>query len=617
MSGIVGIVHRDGKPADRSLLEQMTGSLAFRGPDAQSVWVQGPAGLGHALLRTTVESNAESQPFTLGAGAWIVADARIDARQELIAALAADGHRVSTDSPDAELILHAYRAWGEACVDHLLGDFCFAIWDAPARRLFCARDHFGVKPFYYADLGGRLVFGNTPGCFFCDPDISPELDDRALADFLLFGSNRDVSTTAFAQMRRLSPAHSLSFSPAGLAVQRYWTLPAEEPHLIRDARELTGQFRELLGRAVNDRLRTPSAAVLLSGGLDSSTVTALARRNDPHLQLRAYTTVTEHLWPDPERQFAPRVAAALDIPIAFQVIDAYKLFERWRETASFALEPVHDPFAAATLDQTRQIARQHRVALTGQGGDPALATSITSYAALLLRRGGIVSLARDFGRFFTSEGRMRRLYLLTRLRVLGSRFKRPGSLPAWLAPELCARLPLEERWREHHQAAPTVHPLRPAGYAALLAPEWPELFASLDPGATGVPVEFRHPYFDLRVVRFLLRLPPVPLCTDKEIVRVAMRGLLPDEVRLRPKTPLPAEPVPLLLRQNPDRWWNHIAPSPRLARYVEWSRVPHLTGDEDYSEAWRHLLPVSLNLWLTAMDSKRRAADRCSVALAG
>ena len=153
MSGIVGIVHFDGAPVDRHLLGQMTAFMTSRGPDAQQIWVEGNVGFGHTLLKTTDESEHERQPFTLDGRVWIVADARVDARRELVPQLQAHGHEsLPPNATDVELILRAWQTWGENCVEHLLGDFAFAIWDGPRQRLFCARDHLGVKPFFYAHL---------------------------------------------------------------------------------------------------------------------------------------------------------------------------------------------------------------------------------------------------------------------------------------------------------------------------------------------------------------------------------------------------------------------------------------------------------------------------------
>src|ERR1700680_220735 len=180
MSGIVGIVHFDGAAVDRHLLGSMTAFTAFRGPDAQEIWMGDNAGFGHALLKTTDESEHERQPFTLDGRIWIVADARMDARRELIPKLKAKGHEnLSPDATDVELILRAFLVWNEDCVEHLLGDFSFAIWDEQKQRLVCARDHLGVKPFFYAHIGQKLIFSSSLDCIRQHPVVSDRLNDLA------------------------------------------------------------------------------------------------------------------------------------------------------------------------------------------------------------------------------------------------------------------------------------------------------------------------------------------------------------------------------------------------------------------------------------------------------
>src|SRR5271163_1529243 len=129
MSGILGIVNLDGAPVDPTLLRKMADFLAFRGPDAQETWIGGNAGFGHTMLRTTWEAEHERQPCSLDGQIWITADARIDDRRNLIDKLTAEGRHVVSTAPDVELILHAYEVWSQNCIDHLLGDFAFAIWD--------------------------------------------------------------------------------------------------------------------------------------------------------------------------------------------------------------------------------------------------------------------------------------------------------------------------------------------------------------------------------------------------------------------------------------------------------------------------------------------------------
>jgi len=149
MSAIAGIFLEEEKPANRHDILAMLSTMRHRGPHRIGAWCAGPAGMGHALLSTTPESQRESMPL------WdpvrqlvITAEARLDNRDELLALLQV-GRDPQRETPDSELILRAYERWGELCPEKLLGDFAFAIWDQQRRTLFCARDHFGVKPLYY------------------------------------------------------------------------------------------------------------------------------------------------------------------------------------------------------------------------------------------------------------------------------------------------------------------------------------------------------------------------------------------------------------------------------------------------------------------------------------
>ncbi|HXU76882.1 MAG TPA: asparagine synthetase B, partial [Methylomirabilota bacterium] len=267
MSGFAGFVNLDGAPIDRAVLTKMMEAIAFRGPDARNTWSGEAACLGHTLLQTTDESADEHQPLSFDGKVWIVADARIDARQELVADLRARGRDVDINVPDVELILGAWCIWQENCVEHLLGDFSFAIWDDGRRRLFCARDQMGVKPFYYAHVGSWVGFSNTLECVLWHPKVSCRLNDLSIADFLLFNANQEPATTAFADIQRLPAAHTAVWSDNSLKLRRYWTLPIDEPVFYRRQQDYVARFQELLRAAVSDRLRTGRVGIFMSGGL--------------------------------------------------------------------------------------------------------------------------------------------------------------------------------------------------------------------------------------------------------------------------------------------------------------------------------------------------------------
>jgi capsular exopolysaccharide synthesis family protein len=343
MSGIVGMVNPGVMPVDEQLLRLMTGSLAHRGPDKQQTWLGGPVGFGHTLLSTTTESEDEEQPASLDGQVWITADARVDGRAELVDQLASLGRHGLREASDAELILHAYHAWAENCVEHLLGDFAFGIWDGPARLLFCARDHFGVKPFYYAQGRGAIVFSNSLDCVRLHPEVGDSLNELAIGDFLLFGFNQDPTTTTFGDVHRLPPAHSLTAREGALRFRQYWTLPTNDRIRYRRSHVYVDRFQEILSSAVDDRLRTSPVGVWMSGGLDSTAVAATARRlgsrRSTPVDLHAHTVVYDALIPDEERHHAGIAAKALGVHPNYMIADGYGPFDGWDQPGLLPPEP--------------------------------------------------------------------------------------------------------------------------------------------------------------------------------------------------------------------------------------------------------------------------------------
>ena len=608
MSGIVGIVNLDGQPVEPQLLRRLTESLAFRGPDDLGVWLEGSVGLGHTLLRTTFESEGEQQPLSLDGQVWITADARIDGRADLIRKLESHGCSGLKNIPDVALILHAYHVWGEDCVQHLLGDFAFAIWDGVKRRLFCARDHLGVKPFYYADTGQRLVFSNTLNCLRQHPAVSDKLNDLAIADFLLFDYNQDPATTSFADIRRLPAAHSLTWQPGGaVKVRRYWSLPTEDVVHYRRQRDYVDRFQELLGQAVADRLRTDKVGVSLSGGLDSPMVTAIARdllaKQSPRFDLHCYTAVFDRLIPDEERYYAGVAARHLQVPVEFLPLDNYALYERQSEL--HWPEPSHNPRGAASADLMNLAASRSRVVLSGDGGDEILYPS-KSYIYKLARGLRLAPLAAGMGRSLFLYGHVPQVGFKT---ALGRWRHRNGGrqagagFPGWLNPDFAARLDLPNRWQFLNQRSRPEHPVRPEACAVLANPVIQWFFETYDPGTTGMPVELRCPLLDVRLLSYALTLPPLPWCVDKIMLRELAKGRLPDLIRRRGKTPLADLPELAMVRRSGSRWLDAFEPCDQLAAYVRRAAVPPVSIETDPERLWMNLRPVSLNFWLQDLDA--------------
>ena len=572
MSGIAGILQLDGAPVDRSLLETMTHYLAQRGPDAQEIWFDGPVGFGHAMLRTTFEQAREQQPSSLDGQVWITADARIDGRAELRRELQAAGREKVEDATDVELILHAYRAWGEACVEHLLGDFAFAIWDGREHKLFCARDHFGVKPFYYAQVGGALIFANTLECVRLHPAVSSELNELAVADFLLFNLNRETDTTIFADIHQLSPAHTLTAYDGSLRMRQFWTLPIEETLYYKQPDEYVDHFRELFDRAVGDRLRTERLGIFMSGGLDSTSVASVARRllvcGLDKSDFRAYTFAYGVAAPDGEPYHAALVSQRLNMPNEVISADEYETVESWEDRALQTPEPINRTVRAMRLDAMRRAAEHGRVLLSGYGADPVLYPSSGHFIGLAkkLRLGRMVS---DVWGYWHLVGRRPPLYIGTYLRQKLGMLNPRAPYPTWLNPTFADRLGLQARWQQVERKPLPAHLERAEAHAFLADPMWQHRFVNLDAGATQIPLEMRHPFFDVRLIAYLLRLPPVPWFVHKYLLRSAMHGVLPEAIRTRPKSSFPIGKEELPTREQVQAWALDLEKTPAIAAWVD------------------------------------------------
>ena len=271
MCGLCGIVELDRSP-DRATVERWLDELAHRGPDGRGVFAADGVCLGHVRLAILDLSDAGLQPMQDGE-LQLLHNGEIYNYLELREELRATGHAFSTGT-DSEVILAAYRQWGERCVERFNGMWAFVIWDASRRTLFCSRDRFGVKPFYYRVAGDRFSFASEPWLL-----SGGEANLRAVRDYLAQGYLDEGNETFFADVVRLPPAHSLTFGPDGLTIRRYWSL--ESKHAPSDP---VAAVRETFLDAVRLQLRSDvPVGTCLSGGIDSSSIAvAVAEHGHDH-----------------------------------------------------------------------------------------------------------------------------------------------------------------------------------------------------------------------------------------------------------------------------------------------------------------------------------------------
>jgi asparagine synthase (glutamine-hydrolysing) len=612
VSGFAAVVLPAAARAGAEHVERLAAALAFRGPDALTTWHSGVAGMAHSLLRTTTESATEQQPCSLDGDVWITADARVDGRAELVPRLRSAGRRVSDDAPDAELMLHAWHAWGDACVDHLIGDFAFALWDGRRQRLFCARDHFGVVPFYYALAGDALVVANTLDAVLSWPGVPHTLNERTIGDYLLVGHSADPEAGFFEAVHRLPPAHTLNWEAGCLRVRRYWSPPERAAQTSLPDAEVIERFAAALDVAVTDRMRCDRVATTLSGGLDSGIVTSLAARHAQRTERRldAYCVGMDWLVPDEEPVWATKAAAWIGVPLHAISGEEWLLTPEYEDAWRTVPEPRFEVRRPALAGIALTVVQGGgRVLLTGFGGDGAVGTRPTHWADLLLA-GHWRRLARDGWRYRTYFGRRPPLRgsLLRRLAM-----RRVTSTP--LAPHIDAdfarRIGLRERQAELRSKLLSMDPRT----ALATLPFWTELVSALDPESTGLPLRFRHPFFDVRVLNAVLASPAAPWLFRKTLLRRAGRDLLPPEILERPKSPAAGHAYHEAAVRGYEPWLEDLALTPGLERYVDRQRLLAATRDPAAVSPGRYLpdvlLPMSLAAWLRQRD---RATSRGPVA---
>jgi len=460
---------------------------------------------------------------------------------------------------DSESILDAYEKWGDDCVKHFLGDFAFAIWDDRRKRIFCARDHFGVKPFFYTHTAEGFNFSSNLN----ELKASNTLNEIAIGDYLLFGVNQDQSTTVFKDIHRLPPAHTLIVENNQIKIQRYWTPSIPTEIRFSDPESYVERFSELLSQAIKDRLRTDRVAISMSGGLDSTSLAAIASK---HAEVAGFTVVYDNLIPDEERRYSGLAAEHLGIQITHLSADGYELFDgEMDQPEPFLISPLSGQFNGLL----RLCADFAPVALTGYDGDA-----------------------------FMNEPRVR---MRTRIGRMLRKNDYHGFFPEWIDEAFARRTDLRERCNEFWNAKPTGK--RPTAMQALNSKVWTALFEGYDPGATKLNLEVRHPFLDLRLIEYLLAIPTDPWCVNKHILRRAMRDKLPDAVLNRPKTGLGGDPALQLARRASVRWLDSFEVSPQLRAFVNLDRRRPLIEEETPDALWASLRVFALNYWLTKLPT--------------
>lgn len=573
MSAIMGVYYPDKAIAPQHLQDMMS-ILAHRGSDNAGIWHETSIGFGHRMLWTTPESVVEKLPFTSENGdLTITAEARIDNRDQLVSRL--DIRDDLSKITDSQLILMSYEKWGDSCVEMLLGDFAFAIWDRPQQQLFCARDHFGIKPFYYYHSPQAFVFASEIKALFCVPEVPRQLNEVRVGDFL--SSIHDKETTFYREIYRLPPAHTMKVSRTSIKIESYWSLDPQYELQLSSDEEYAAKFREIFAEAVRCRLRSAyPVGSMLSGGLDSSSITCMARKilsENGKPNLHTFSGIFDKVPESDERFFMNAVTAKGKIEPHYihadevsPLIDVDKIL--WHQD-----EPCFAPNLYLNWQAYQQANRLGvRVVLDGFDGDNIVSHGF-GYLRELGRAGRWLKLFSElkkvnqnfrgytenfdkpywikFLSYFEKYGIEPAVHKFKITRFIWYRYKDAiarikakaeadtvkVSWTSCINKKLLDRIELKQRRKALlKQRYGSSNTQRQEHYHAINDGVLPNTLEVLDRTANASGIELRYPFWDKRLVEFCLSLPAsqkMNLGWTRMILRRSMEGILPKEIQWR------------------------------------------------------------------------------------
>lgn len=602
MCGIAGWIDwRHDLRAEQAAIDAMTATMACRGPDDSGTWISPRAALGHRRL-AVIDPAGGAQPMS-----WVPdggdADTAVDQSvvltfngeiynyRELRCDLASRGHRFRTAS-DTEVLLHAYLEWGAGFVHRLDGIFAFGIWDAGEQRLLLARDPLGVKPLYWSPLADGVVFGSEPKALFASRRVEAEIDDDGLRLlFAMFGTH-EPGVCPLRGVREVEPGHTITVSPSGVVDSCYWRLEAR-PH-EDDEQSTVETVRELLTAAVERQLVADvPVCTLVSGGLDSSVITALSSRAGSREQLRTFSVdftgsardfAATDIRPDLDAPFVRKLVAHLGTDHTEIVLDVPELIatQRWA-TRARDLPSLGDLDASLIL-LFEAVKNHATVALSGESAD---------------------ELFGGYAWFHDPQAISRAMYP----------WAPPGAgLAEVLSPALQRTLRPAEFLADRYAAAIATVPRLPGEKAEerrrrevtflALTRYLPVLLDRKDRMSMAVGLEVRVPFCDTKLVEYVWNAPWHQKTlggTPKGLLRRAAADLLPSELVERRKSVFPAPADPNYDSRLRDAT-RALLKGSRVGELVAPERILAITDSTTAKPAWQQRMAMAyllqIEYWL-------------------
>lgn len=596
---------------ERPELTEMTDTLTLRGPDDTQVWFDKHIGFGHKRL-AVVDIEGGVQPMSKknnGVIYTIVYNGELYNTEDLRKELRSRGY-VFHSSSDTEVLLTAYIEWKESCVDFLNGIYAFGVWDPEKERLFMSRDRLGVKPLFYHEESGRFIFGSELKAILAHPDVEAEVDRDGLSEIFGLGPSRTPGHGIFKGMKELRAGHSLSFSRDGLKVWRYWNVKSEAHHDSVD--ETAERVRSLFIDAVQRQLVADvPVSTFLSGGLDSSAITAIASdyfKEEDRGQLSTFSVDYEgndkyfeasKFQPSNDRPWIKKMVEHFSTDHHDEVMTGLELASLLKESVRLRDQPGMADIDSSLLWFSRRIKQHTTVSLSGECADEI-------FGGYPWFRDPSASSGNGFPWMKSLESRIDLLH-----------------------PEWQKKLNLQDyvynRYKETIDETPRLdgENAEDAQRRELfyLNMHWfmAQLLDRKDRMSMGASLEVRVPFADHKLVEYVWNIPwgmKDLQGREKGILRKALEGILPDDILYRKKSPYPKTFQPEYTKQVVS-WMNEILADSdaRLFEFMDRKKIETIVRSEgkEFKDPWygqlmkgpqliAHLCQI--DYWLRTYDVK-------------
>lgn len=542
MSAICGIYCRNGHNVNSKDIKEMNDLLSHRGHDGSSILCGDQIAFGHQMLWTTKESMNEILPYKdISTGLMINADVRLDNREYLAKKLNIENDDFNSDS---YFILKSYEKWGEKCPQYLIGDFSFSIWDENNLTLFCARDHIGVKPFYYFVSEELFAFASEIKALLNIEGIPLKLNENMIALFLLI--KNDNQLTFFEGINSFPPSHSITINKDTIKLKKYWSLDKISVTKLDSEEEYANKFQEIFREAVKCRLRSAyPIGFQLSGGLDSSSVVCMAQKimneNKFFDEIKSYSFVFDNMSCD-ERYFINKVIETAGITPDFFHAEKLSPLKNIGNILSSLDQPVLTPNIALLWGYYKNIADNDvRVILGGEGGD-----QVISHGDYYFR-----DLAIDFKlktlfyelKCYSKHQNLNFFKLFLNkiiFTLIPEFFKSPfiflynKSIKSYYNKEFIKEINLNNLLNESRSKIQNLSAKK--DHYNTITQETLAPVELIDNIASNFSIEPRHPFLDKRLIEFCYSIPDemkFKFGWSRYILRIGLNGVIPVEIQWR------------------------------------------------------------------------------------